>query len=121
MANNTEVNEIQHKAFAAAYCDERYAAFPALATALPGAAKPELVLLAVNGGELRIYGFTIKGEILPLKEKVALKNITDFSVRYRFPSIGGVMSFCCGEQRYEFRKFGKLQREIGVMRSEMTN
>ena len=119
MPNAAEITELQHKAFAAAYCDERYAAFPALATTMPGLSKPELVVLAVNGGALRIYGFSIKGEILDLKKELPLSTVTDFIVDYRFPYIGGRMSFSTGEDRYVFRKFGKIGREADVMRSEI--
>ena len=119
MSNNRDITDLQHKAFAAAYCDERYGAFPALATAMPGLTRPELVVLAVNGGELGIYGFNLKGEILDLKKELRLSEVTDFAIDYHFPYIGGRMSFTCGEEHYAFRKFGKIRREAEILQSEL--
>lgn len=114
-----EITELQHKAFAAAYCDERYCAFPALATTMPGLKKPELVLLAVKGGELRVYGLNLKGNILPLRQSLALSTVTDFAIDYRFPYVGGLMRFDADKTTYAFRKFGKIRRELAVLRAEL--
>lgn len=119
MPNVQEITELQHQAFAAAYCDERYCAFPALATNMPGLKKPDLVMLAVNGGNLRIYDFNIKGEIRKLKKELPLTAVSDFSVDYRFPYIGGRMAFTYNKKLYAFRKFGKIRREAEIIRSEM--
>ena len=114
-----EITELQHKAFAAAYCDERYCAFPALATAMPGLKKPQLVLLAVNRGELRVYGLNIKGNIGRLKLSFALCDVTAFTIDYHFPYVGGLMRFAMHTETYDFCKFGKIRREIAVLRAEL--
>ncbi len=114
-----EITELQHKAFAAAYCDERYCAFPALATELPELKKPELVLLAVNGGQLRVYGLNIKGNIGRLKLTFALSDVTDFTIDYHFPYVGGLMKFTLDKMTCAFCKFGKIRREIAVLRTEL--
>ena len=119
MPDTRDITELQHKAFAAAYCDERYCAFPALATALPGLKKPQLVLVALNRGELRVYGLTLKGEIRRLKLSFSLSDVTAFTIDYHFPYVGGLMRFSSHTETYDFCKFGKIRREIAILRAEI--
>ena len=119
MPDTRDITELQHKAFAAAYCDERYCAFPALATSMPGLKKPALVLVAVNRGELRVYGLNLKGEIGRRKLTFPLSDVTDFSINYRFPYVGGLMRFSLHTETYDFCKFGKIRRELAIIRTEL--
>jgi len=110
------MNKVQQKWYSEGYCDERGAAFAAMATKLNNSFCRSIVALCVKGNTLYIYDVDMKNNILDLLFSVKLKDIKNLKIRCSIFS--QVLKFEYDGAVFSFTNFLGVKPALNVIKEE---